>query len=108
MGECLICGVLPTERCHVKDKAVLLKAGERQHDFQNIVHLCAYHHELFDNKQIAICSARNEFFVLTLISSRKIERVRAKGLIYVKPEFITWKNEDCHIYLQADLRKYCC
>ena len=105
MAGCAACSNTDTHRAHVKDKAVLISEGKK-HDFFNIIHLCPVcHHNFFDEGRMALLIEEKKFLVLKKIPKRIIEERDFKRKVSVKPEYIEWKNEQCHYFLKAELRK---
>lgn len=102
---CSACGKTDAQRAHVRDRASF-DPEYRNHDFYNIIHLCAYcHHRYFDEGLMAILIDEQKFLVLINIARREIEEREFTQKISVKQEFIDWKNERCHSYLEAEMRK---
>lgn len=54
---------------------------------------------------MAILIDEQKFLVLINIARREIEEREFTQKISVKQEFIDWKNERCHSYLEAEMRK---
>jgi hypothetical protein len=103
--ECAACGNGHIQRAHVKDRAILKEAG-KQHDFFNIVHLCAHcHFRYFDKGLMAILLQEQKFLILRSLSPRLVEEVTSREKLALKPEYVDWKNGNCHNYLHAEIRK---
>ena len=99
------CGNGEVQRANDKDKAILIEAGKR-HDFVNIVHLCAYrHYRYFDKGFMAILLKEQKFLILRSLSPRLIEEVKSREKLALEAEYVDWKNENCHNYLHAEIRK---
>lgn len=105
MANCSACGKQDAQRAHVRDRSSF-DPEYRNHDFYNIIYLCAYcHHRYFDQGLMAILPQEKKFLVLTSIAKREIRERDFKQKISVKQEFIDWKNKRCHTYLEAEMRK---
>lgn len=105
MHFCYACGAVGVELAHVKDRAVM---KGRNHDFNNVIPLCAHHHrEYFDRKKMAICLRTNQFALLVRMQPKEFEVIDSLKRLVVDPEYVAWKNAACHSYLKAWIRKNC-
>jgi hypothetical protein len=104
MNGCAYCGQYATQKCHVKDKHEF--NGNKNHDFNNIIFLCAYcHYEYFDTERLAIDPFTNELIILRCIKKKLVCAERPKSPVAIKYEYIEWKNSKVHPYLKAALRR---
>ena len=112
MKSCVCCGkdehVSQIEKAHVKDKRVLLKEGVSNHTLNNIIDLCLSCHTNFDNHggktKIGIKEIKGVIYFFRLTKSNEIEKIKAKKVINVLPEYIKWKNKRVDYRLMKILR----
>jgi len=104
MQCCAVCGHWVTQKCHVKDKSHF--DGRKNHDFHNIIYLCAlHHHEYFDNNRLAILPGEMTLILLRCVKYRRIEVIEPKSPIVIMDDYVNWKNSRVHCYLRAEVRK---
>ena len=104
MERCLICDSYGTQQCHVRAKSSF-EDGEI-HDFHNILYLCERHHyQYFDRGRLAIAADCSSVVLLHCVSYRRVETLKPQRRFYVKREYLDWKNDLCHSYLKAEIRR---
>ena len=107
MLSCPICAAFETEKCHVKDKTLFHGRKRLSHNYQNIISLCSHHHHAhFDKGRLVITDDGNYFIWLKCIKYRKIKKIRVEHPLYIKSEYIIWKNSFAHTFLKSELRKH--
>lgn len=104
MACCAVCGHWATQKCHVKDKSHF--KGGKNHDFHNIIYLCAlHHHEYFDSNRLAIIPETKNLILLRCVKYRRIDVIEPKSAVVVLDDYIKWKNQRIHCFLKAELRR---
>lgn len=104
MGGCIWCEAFHTQACHVRDKASFRDGGP--HDYHNIVALCSScHYHYFDRGRMAFGPDCQFVVVLRCVSYRRVEQRPPRRPVFIRSEYLDWKNGRVHTLLQAELRR---
>jgi hypothetical protein len=104
MSRCVWCEAFHTQACHVRDKSSFVGGG--LHDYHNIVSLCSScHYHFFDQGKMGFGSGCEFLVVLRCVRYRKVEARTPTTRIFIKDEYVAWKNGRVHSLLKAELRR---
>jgi hypothetical protein len=83
-------------KAHVRDRSDCEASGVRNHEYCNIIPLCANcHYVYFDDGRMGIVRKGNKYFFIILESNGQKRLMESLFTLNVIPEYILWKNRRC-------------
>jgi hypothetical protein len=101
---CYCCGYEGSTKAHVRDRSDCEKNGIRDHEYHNIVPLCANcHYSYFDEGRMGIIENDGLYYFILLEKNNVKRLVQSRYTLNILPEYIRWKNIRCRAQLHMEL-----
>ena len=101
--NCYVCDDFSTTKAHVRDKDDCLKEGIDDHNHQNRIPMCYYHHYmLFDKGYLGIRieeDGRHIFVFFDIEDDYQMKQQKSLQTLDIMADYIIWKNRRCNVRL---------